>query len=185
MTLNIIHLQNRLDRLQLSQQQLKFENITDFVIWNGILDADLPSRGISRAHKQIVNYAKENKLSEVLIAEDDFLFTGKGAFNFFVNNKPIDYDLYLASIFFGQIKEDNSVDDFAGLTFYMVNERFYDKFLSMPEYEHLDRALRYKGKYIVCNPFTVIQQNGYSDNAKSNCIYFVNRKSFFTSGVSH
>jgi hypothetical protein len=31
---------------------------------------------------------------------------------------------------------------------------------------NFDRALRNKGKFIVCNPFIAIQHNGFSDNVK-------------------
>jgi hypothetical protein len=63
------------------------------------------------------------------------------------------------------------VDDFSGLTFYMISERFYDIFLSIPEHDNLDRSLRNKGEFVVCNPFTVIQYDGFSDNAKKYCSY--------------
>ena len=85
---------------------------------------------------------------------------------FFLYKKPRDYDIYLASTYYGTLKENNTIEEFSGLTFYFVHSRFYNTFLSMPEDKHLDRALRKKGKFIVCNPFTVIQYNGFSDNKK-------------------
>lgn len=172
MQVHIIHLPHRLDRWITLEKELYHQNITDIKIWHGIVDANIVAKGISQAHKQIVRYAQDQKLPEVLIAEDDLKFTSKGAYDFFISNKPSDYDLYLASIYFGVVKNDNSVDDFSGLTFYMVNERFYQRFLSAPEYDNLDRSLRGTGKFIVCDPFTVIQYDGFSDNLKENTNYY-------------
>ena len=171
MTLNIIHLPHRTDRLQLLKNQLQKQKISDYKIWNGIIDIETPATGISKAHKQVVQYAKENNLPEVLIAEDDLYFTADTSLIFFLSNKPFDYDIYLSSTYHGLIKGDNTIKDFSGLTFYMVSQRFYNTFLTASENMNLDRALRKKGKYIVCNPFTVIQRNGYSDNVKKFCNY--------------
>lgn len=181
MQLNIIHLPQRTDRLELLKRELIEEEVTDYKIWNGVLDNFNPMKGISKAHKQIIEYAKYNFLPEVLIAEDDLKFTDKGAFQFYLKNKPLDYDIYLASIYLGEIAKDNSVKDFSGLTFYMVNQKFYDKILSIPEHDNLDRLLRNTGNFFVCNPFPVIQYNGFSDNVKKYCNYdhyFRNRPLF-------
>src|ERR1035437_4748267 len=138
MELNIIHLPTRVDRWNLLQKELQEQNITDIKIWNGIIDSTLILRGISQAHKQIVKDAKEKNLSEVLIGEDDLHFTSKGAFKFFLDNKPKDFDIYLGSVLHGRLKADNTVVDFSGTTLYMVRKRFYDAFLSVPENIHID-----------------------------------------------
>jgi hypothetical protein len=171
MRLNIIHLFHRTDRWKLLMREITEQEITKYKIWSGIIDESLPCRGISQAHKQIVKDAKKNKLPEVLIGEDDLHFTAPGAFDFFLRNKPSDYDIYLGGIVYGKIMEDNTVDDFSGNTLYLVNERFYDTILSVPEEYHLDRALKCRGKFIVSNPFVVIPQNGYSDNHKREFNY--------------
>ena len=171
MHLNIIHLPHRIDRQELMKKELVEQDITDYTIWDGIINPNIIAKGISQAHKQIIKYAKDKELEEVLVAEDDFKFTDKGAFKYFLENKPSDYDIYLSSIYFGEITDGNIVEDFSGLTFYIIHKRFFDTFLSMTEHDNLDRSLRKKGKYIVCNPFTVIQQNGFSDNKKEYCDY--------------
>jgi hypothetical protein len=162
-----------MDRLLLCTQELAAQNITDYRIWPGIIDKTVVFRGISQAHKQIVRFAKDNNLPEVLIGEDDLLFTSPRSFEYFLENKPIDYDIYLSSVYPpGRPQEDNTVKDLAGLTLYMVHCRFYDTFLSIPEHDHIDRGLRlYQGKYIVCNPFIAIQRDGFSDNKRRNCSY--------------
>jgi hypothetical protein len=169
MTVNIIHLQHRTDRLVMLREELAKQNIGDFKIWGGIIDRDCPYAGISKAHKQIVKYARDENLEEVLIGEDDVHFVSAGAFDFFLRNKPVDFDIYLAGIYNGEIKTDNTVDDFAALTLYIVNRRYYDIFLGLPENTHLDRAMRYTGRFVVCYPFAVTQHNGYSDNLKTYC----------------
>ena len=105
-------------------------------------------------------------MSSILIAEDDVKYTAKMAFEYFIINEPKDYDLYLGGITYGKINTDNSVKDFAGTHFYKIHQRFYKTFLSLPEEKDIDRSLAHKGKFIVCNPFVAIQQNGYSDNQK-------------------
>ncbi len=184
MITNIIHLPHRKDRMKSLLNQLELQHITNYTIWNGVINPQNIAKGISQSHKRIIRYAKENQLSEVLIAEDDLKFTAKGAFNFFIKNKPADFDLYLASIYFGEIRKDNTVEDFSGLTFYIVNERYYDTFLSIPEHDNIDRLFKFTGKFIVCNPFTVVQQNGFSDNVNMNCNYdsFLSGRKLFEVG---
>ena len=167
MLLNIIHLKYRKDRLINLVKELDNQLITEYLIWDGVLDLENPSRGISKAHKQIVQLAQKNNSPAVLIAEDDIKFTAKGAFKYYLRSEPIDYDLYLGGIYYGNIKSDNSVDDFSGLTLYMIKSKFYDTFLSIPENLPLDRGLCKKGFYQVCIPFVAIQYDGYSDNKKT------------------
>jgi len=51
--------------------ELRLQQIAHRKIWNGIVDTDSPARGILQAHQQIVRFAREQKLSRILIAEDD------------------------------------------------------------------------------------------------------------------
>ncbi len=171
MQVNIIHLPARTDRWQTLLSELSTQKISDYRIWDGVIDPITPFRGISKAHKQIVQFAKDDDLPEILIGEDDLHFTAPGAFTYFLNSKPADYDIYLGSIYHGNLKDDNSVDFFSGLTFYIINKKFYEKFLSSSEENHLDQELKDKGKFVVCDPFAVIQHNGFSDNMKQYCNY--------------
>lgn len=115
-----------------------------------------------------------------MIAEDDILFSAVGAFKYYINNTPEDFDIYLGGVVYGKII-DNIVNDFSGLTLYMVNSRFYDAFLALPEKEHLDQALRGKGLFKVCAPMIVKQSAGYSDNTKRYMDYtrFYEDRCFF------
>jgi len=64
----------------------------------------------------------------------------------------------------GQIKDDNTVDSFCGLGLYGVSRSFYDTFLAADPYDHIDRSLSGKGKFVVCNPFVAEQYDGHSSN---------------------
>jgi hypothetical protein len=167
--INIIHNSERLDRLKTLEYELENQGIKDWNKWDAIYDVKGAHIGINAAHKQIVRWAKEQGLPEVLIGEDDLKFTDKGAFDYFISNKPLDYDLYLCGIFCGQINDNNLTKEFTGMTLYFVNERFYDTYLSLDPNKHIDAALANNGKYVVSNPFVAVQYNGFSDNTKTYC----------------
>ncbi len=170
MELNIIHLEHRKDRFKLLENQLVEQNIVNYRLWEGIVDKN-PKRGIAKAHKQIIEWANNQKLPSILIAEDDIKFTARGAFKYFLQNEPKDYDIYLGGIIYGNINSDNSVNDFSGTHLYKINKRFYNTFLSLSEEKDIDRSLANKGKFVVCNPFAAIQHNGFSDNQKKDQNY--------------
>lgn len=162
--LHIIHLPHRTDRWELLQQELQRQQVDDFRIWEGIRDPECPPRGISKAHKQIIAWAAAHGCPQVLIAEDDVLFSAAGALDYFLANVPPDFDLYLGGIIWGNVKSDDVVDDFAGPTLYLVNERFYATLLNLREDIDYDRAMAGLGRFVVCNPMVVCQQDGYSDH---------------------
>lgn len=163
MKLHIIHLGNRIDRQRLLELELSTQNITDYKIWPGIIESH-PKNGIAKAHKQIIQYARNEALDSILICEDDIKFTAPRAFHYFLSTQPLDYDIYLGSVIWGNVQKDNSVTDFAGTTLYIIKQEFYDTFLSLPENIDIDKALCGKGRFVVCSPFVAIQHNGYSDN---------------------
>ena len=182
MTLHIIHLAHRKDRWKTLHQELEDQSITDYKIWPGIEDLDKPSRGVAKAHKQIIQYAKDAQLTSILVAEDDVKFTAPGALDYFLKKEPVEaYDLYLAGISYGKLNTDCQVTDFSGLMLYKIALPFYDTFLSLSEDGHIDRNLKNKGNYFVCYPFAATQHNGFSDNKKAYVnfdTYFKGRKLF-------
>lgn len=178
MLLHIIHLKNRKDRIQLLEKQIVEQSIVNYKLWEGVLEEN-PKK--AKAHKQIIEWAKKENIDSIMIAEDDIKFTSSGAFNYFIENEPKEYDLYLGGIMYGKINHDNTVNDFSGLTLYKIRNNFYDTFLSLPEEKDIDRTLINKGKFVVCYPFVVTQYNGYSDNQKkyqNYDIYLQNRQLF-------
>lgn len=186
MRLNIIHLLHRKDRLNLLLKELESQNISDYLIWDGVTKYDNPTRNISEAHKSIVRHAKSQGYSEVLIAEDDIHFLYPNAFRYYLQFKPTDFDMYLGSVSSGKVSNDNIVNDFSGLTMYIIKDKFYDVFLQAETTNQIDRGLRGLGKFVVCNPFVAIQHNGYSDNYKRDCNYdiFFKRQSEESDGFN-
>lgn len=133
-------------------------------------------RGINKTHRKIVQDAKDKGLEYVIIMEDDCLFTSPNAFNYYIENMPKEFHLYLGMIYAGEIKDGRIMNGFSGLTLYTVHERFYDEFLSADPNDHLDRYLGnscFKNKYYVCEPFVCYQSGGFSDNLRQNMSYKV------------
>lgn len=184
MTLNVIHLphfgnvpSHRLERYTQLLKELKSQNILDYKICDGIEATDeLPAMtAILRAHKRVVQDAKDNDLPMVCIAEDDIMFTHQFSWDYFIQKIPAYFDLYLASYYSGLETFDNRIEMFRGMTLYVVARKFYDKFLDLPETTkkgseiipiNIDNALDKTGEFFVCPRFVAIQHPGYSDQMK-------------------
>lgn len=153
----------RKERLPKLLEELNRQGITNYEFWPAIY---LPSikASINAAHKQIVRHAMLNGLEEVCIGEDDLQFSSEKSWQYFLDNKPVDFDIYLSMVYLGEPDEYNVVKEFTGLTLYIVSRKFYEKFLSVPDDDHLDRLLGGLGKYVVCKPFVAKQFNGISSN---------------------
>lgn len=179
MKLNVIK-GNRSERIPLLMKELETQGITNFEFWRGIY---LPSvkASINAAHKQIVEYASVAEFDEVCIAEDDCKFSGSGAWDYFLKQKPKDFDIYLGGIFLGDPDENGILKNFTGLTLYIVAKRFYETFLSVDPEEHIDVALNGLGRFVVCQPFVVTQYDGFSSNTGKNETYetLQRNRSFF------
>ena len=112
-------------------------------------------------------------LSEITIAEDDVLFTADGAFTYYLQSKPSTFDLYMGGVTYGELLHDNTVTDFAGTHLYTIHQNFYSIFLDQNGETDIDRALKNKGKFVVCNPMVAIQRNGLSDNRRKELDYLI------------
>lgn len=145
-------------------QELDRQDICDFEFWDSVYNGKSVKSAISEAHRRIVEYAKLAEWPEVLIAEDDFVGTHPDSFKFFLSQKPKEYDMYLSMVYLGDLDDRNRVKSFTGMTMYFVNQKFYDRFLSVDPEEHIDRALAGLGDFVVCNPFAFVQRNGFSSN---------------------
>lgn len=144
-------------------KELSTQAINDFEIWDCVVLPDVVE-SINASHKKIVLDAKEKKLPEVCIAEDDLMFSCIGAWDYFLKNKPVDYDIYLSSTYV----VSNPLKHVCGFHLYVVNERFYDRFLSVPNNSHIDTAMdELKGNYVFCYPFAALQRPGFSANNKA------------------
>ena len=171
MKILVIHNFDSHERFESLMNEFKNQNIRDFKFIDAVHDVHSAKRGINQAHKNCIRYAKSHLLDEVCIMEDDVAFTKNDSFQYFLGKKPLDFDIYLSGIYLGDIDEDNRVKDFCGLHCYIVKSKFFDKFLSANDDEHIDRALANLGDYHVCNPFAAIQYNGFSYNTKMDMNY--------------
>lgn len=170
---NFINLDFREDRFNHIMSEIHKQGITDYKKFDGIHDKHFPKKGILQAHKSVVREAKENGWQSVIVAEDDLRFFAPGAWQYFLDNTPDDYDIYFAMIYVGDVDSDNRIiSTCSGMTMYRVHERFYDIFLSIPEHDggvHIDRyitSMHDKYKFFVCDKYVCEQIGGTSDNTK-------------------
>ena len=171
---NCINLYNREDRLLSISKQAKNQGFA-IKFWEGIKE-NVILRGVNKAHRQIVQDAKDKGLEYVIIMEDDCVFSSPNAFNYYLSKMPETFDIYLGMVYAGEIKEGRIVNGFSGLTLYTVHKNFYDEFLAANPNDHLDRFLgntAYKNKYYICEPFVCYQSGGFSDNRRENMNYKV------------
>ena len=82
------------------ENKLFEQNIDNYKIWEGVKDEKNPKKGIAKAHKQIIRWARDQNLPSVMIAEDDIKYRAIGAFEYFIKKEPKEYDLYLGGIIY-------------------------------------------------------------------------------------
>lgn len=165
-SLHIIHLSHRGDRLQSLMQELSNQKLYKYRIWSGIIDDRFPCRGILRAHQQIIHWANQQGVEEVCIAEEDVQFSSLGAFDYFLSQKPSDYDLYLGGITWGIFENTYIVREFSGAMLYIAHQRFYETILSLHETKNFDRMMAGRGRFVLCSPMVACQHDGFSDNSQ-------------------
>lgn len=163
MIINIIHDDRRIERYQPLIQGLAEQGLTevDYVLWPAKILQSSVVCSINASHKMIVQWAKDNHLPQVCIAEDDLMFTAPDAWQYFLDNKPAEFDLYLACTYVVPVK----LKKVTGFHLYVVSEKFYDRFLSVPYNYHIDTAMDdLEGDYHFCYPFPALQRPGVSAN---------------------
>lgn len=163
-------LRNREERVLSMVRQAK-RYFIGLQFWEGDLtDNVFRAKNVARIFKKIVAYAKEERLPHITIAEDDLIFTSKKSWQYYLDNWPDDFDLYLGGIYAGRLDGNRIIDRYNGHTLITVHERFYDVFLrDDPNEHHLDSSLgnlSSQYKFIVTIPFVVKQMGGYSENKK-------------------
>lgn len=173
--INVLHTSKRQDRYDELQAEFKKHNISKVLYWEGEIFKHTPKKGICRGHKRIVQFAKDQELPYIIIAENDIRLFGKGAWQYFIDNIPHDYDTYSGLVYVGDIQNNRITSQASGMTsLYIVHERFYDLFLSIPDDVHIDREIsKYCDQYkLMVSPMFVVEQSGsFSDNVKKKCDY--------------
>lgn len=179
----MIHILNgRSERRPLVEKEMETQGITNYRLWEGIHDKNSVIRSINLGWKMIIDYARLRGFKDIVVVEDDIKFSHPNSYKYFIENKPYNFDLYLGVISLGQPDENNVVDDFCGMIMVCVNERFYEKFLSVSENEHIDRAMKGLGRFVVSSPMVCWQHDNifsstsgkvedYSDRIKNYKFY--------------
>jgi hypothetical protein len=148
----------------------------EFELWDAIIDKKTVVESISASHKMIVQYAKDNGLSEICIAEQDLYFTCLGAWEYFISNKPAEYSIYIGGNYLINDPDKYEpplvkVKEYVGNQLIVVAEKYYDTFLSVPDNAHIDVAQRGLGDFYVCFPMVALQRPGFSANAQTKVNY--------------
>lgn len=171
--INVINLFHREERLISFCNQMRIQK-TAFRIWNGIESFHTSAENVSAAHKQIIRWAKEKNMSRVCVFEDDAIFSHEKSYEYFLSQVPEVYDIFFCMLYNGEIKEGKVLNGFSGMTGYIVHEKAYDYFLSIPDTQHIDRGLGercFEKEFYVCLPYIARQSGGYSSNLKMQMNY--------------
>ncbi len=177
----LIHDPARVDRRELYRQELITQGIDTVDIIPAVKDSSNPVKNISQAHKKCIRKAIELNLPRVIIMEDDVKFSCPGAFNRFLELSealPKNWDIFISGSYDYQVadqfikaKEIISIsglvnlNKFSGLHCYIVNQRYYNKMLSLPENRNLDKVISNSNASIwMCYPMVALQHSGFSDN---------------------
>jgi len=170
--LNLILDSRRIEKYQPLIDELKRQKIVNYELWPCLMYPKVVN-SINASHKMIVWDAKEKGLKECYIGEDDLMFPSDHGWQWFLKNKPIIFDIYSAGNYlsFDRPKEPGAVkvDCIVGFHLYIIQERFYDTFLSTPDDQHIDTAQ--KGELFVCYPMPGLQRAGFSANNMAECNY--------------
>lgn len=147
--------------------------------WQGIVEltdlypcvrlSESVEASINASHKMLVRMAKQAKLDEVVIMEDDVHFPAPDGFFHWMRQKPKTFDIYLAGTYGS--RNGDVVPYPIGLHCYIIHSRFYDKFLSIDPTKHIDIALEGLGIFKICYPYCAIQRPGFSSNKRANVDY--------------
>lgn len=172
---NCLHLPHRLDREESARQQAKEQGFY-LRFWDGFENRTNRKEGICRGHKMIVRDAKENGYPYVCVMEDDAIWFAPKAWEYFLDTMPVrDWDIFFAMVYVAEInKENRIISVFSGMTCYIVAQKFYDFFLSLPDDCHIDRELGLTAnihRYLVADKFCCYQNGSKSDNNQSCCDY--------------
>jgi hypothetical protein len=160
-TLHIIHDDRRSEKYPLLIYELVKQKVLDYKIWQAVVLRESVVKSINASHKMIVRAARDLEWPYVIIAEDDLMFTDEGAWQYYLDNMPMSFDLYLGCTY---VKPFSPVK-VTGFHLYTVHENFYARFLSTPDDVHIDTVMdELNGDYRLCYPFPALQRAGFSSN---------------------
>jgi hypothetical protein len=169
--IGVINMPNDTERLKRLTVELSNQGIDRYTIFPGIHDRLSVKKGINLAHKSVIEYAQLAGFEEVCVLEDDIKFTHPNSFQYFLESKPDNYDLYLGGYYVSKANADKTLYSFSGFHIYLCHSRFYEKFLSVEEDAHIDRAMEGLGKFVVSPKIVAEQFDGKSSNTGKEEVY--------------
>lgn len=176
MTANIIHDNRTIGKYPSLIEELIRQGIGKYLIWEAVINKKTVVESINASFKMIVRQAKKSEWKEVLIFEDDIMFPAEDGFKYFLANKPESFDVYIGGTYFLD-KPDEwrppvvKVNEWVGNHCIIIHEKYYDKFLELPDDKHIDTVNSGKGDFYVCFPFAALQRPGFSRNNMAICNY--------------
>lgn len=171
MEINIIF-DNRLsyDYDRLISNFLNQTKVPEYHFWEAIVNKDSVVKSINASHKMIVQWAKDNNMDKVCVAEQDLEFTCDKAWQYFLDQMPQDFDIYLGCSYIKNAIPNSDVVNnlICGFHLYILDSSCYDAFLSVPDDQHIDVAVGGLGLDVkFCKPFPALQRSGFSANNKT------------------
>lgn len=168
------------DRLPLVMEELESQYLFLHKVWKPVI-AKTVVESINLSFKEIIKHAKEKKLPEICIMEDDIMFAGKEAWTYLIANKPKEYDIIIGGNYLLNEPEkytapNYKLDEYVGNQLIIVSEKYYDRFLSVPDLAHIDTAQKGLGDFYACWPMVALQRPGFSANAGTKVNYNANLK---------
>ncbi|HEV3223888.1 MAG TPA: hypothetical protein VGZ90_13460 [Puia sp.] len=167
--IHVIHDPRQTEKLELLSSHLN-ERGVPFTVHTGIIDRKTVEESINASHKMLVKWAKEEQMDEICIGEDDLFFPAKDGWNWYLSNKPQEFDIYLGGCYGVPMPIINPLKEFVALHLYTIRSSWYDSFLSAADNTHIDTA-QTGGRFFCCYPMAAVQRAGYSANNHRECDY--------------
>lgn len=181
MRVYLIHDVKRTDRHKLFMKEIEEQEI-GVEIMPAVKEYTNVRKNISEAHKNCIREAIDHDLDKVVVLEDDVRFVCQGAYKRFLElsgQLPEDWDVFTAGSYDYIIQRQggtqypkepiDKLTRFAGLHCYMVNKRFYQRFLDTRGVNNLDKNL--SGNLYLAYPMLALQHDTYSDNVRKMTNY--------------
>jgi len=141
--IGFINLDNRPDRLKLIENQLRSHDIDRYKIkkFPGHYTPKNGHIGCARSHLDVLEYANQNNLKNILILEDDFQFAGNPkethqTLNKFFDQIPSDeWDVVFLTHGYGKLSPTavpflNKINDAVCGAGYLVNQHYYPQMIA-------------------------------------------------------
>ena len=168
MRVNILFDDRRIELYEVILAEMERQRITDYRICNPILDNSIVT-SINISQKQIVAEAKDLGHNECYIMEQDVWFPAEDGWQYFLNNKPKEFDIYIGGSYLVDNRIDyispvTKVNEWVGNHCIIIHEKYYDTFLDTDENLHIDTAQAGRGDFYLCYPMAALQRPSKSAN---------------------